>query len=305
MDTEVPVGAVLVGLDGSAESARALSWAATEAQRRQWPLHLIHVVDDLPWGRLPGEQETPRQRPVVRNALEMLHDWDPTLMVSWSEPEGDPAARLAKAADAARLAVVGSKARGAVGETVFGSVTTQLIARTRCPVAVLRAGTPIPRLDAPVVAGIAYDRDDEAVLDAALEQAAGRGVDLVVIHAWQLDASTVVDHIQLQGRPEWEAQQHEDALLSRTVAAASHRYPAVAVTTHATHAGAATTLERHCADAGLLVVGARGRNEIGGAVLGSVSQQVIRAANCPVLVARSGRTTAAALDTEATARASS
>lgn len=306
MDTDVPVGAVLVGLDGSAESARALSWAATEAQRRQWPLHLMHVVDDMAWVRLvAGPQEAYPKQPVVRDALAMLHDWDPGLVVTWSEHAGDPASWLAKGADAARLTVVGSQGRGAVAEAVFGSVTTQLIARTHCPVAVLRSGTPLPRPDAPVVAGIGYDKDEEAVLETAFEQAASRGVDVVVVHAWQVDASTVVDHIELQGRPEKDAQQHEDALLSRTVAAASRRHPTVEVTTYAAHEGAAQTLERHCANAALLVVGARGRGEIGGAVLGSVSQQVVRGATCPVLVVRGGRTALAAPEPESTARASS
>lgn len=285
MDTDVPIGAVLVGLDESAESARALSWAATEAQRRKWPLHLMHVRNDSAWvwDDSPGEQQP--MPPVVRDALGMLAAWDPDLAMTWSSPAGDAPPLLARAARAARVVAVGSRGRSAWNEAVMGAVPTRLIAETRCPVAVLRAGTPIPRPDAPVVAGIADDRSGVAVLEAAFEHAASREVDLIVIHAWQADAAT--------------------GLLSSTVADVARRYPAVEVTTRAVHDGAARALLHYGANAALLVVGSRGRGGISGAVLGSVSQDVVRAADCPVLVVRGGRTTVAGPAAQASAKASS
>jgi nucleotide-binding universal stress UspA family protein len=55
----------------------------------------------------------------------------------------------------------------------------------------------------------------------------------------------------------------------------------------------------------VLVVGSRGHGEIGGAVLGSVSQSVVRSATCPVLVVRDGRTALPTAQHETTAGASS
>lgn len=289
MDTNVPIGAVLVGLDESAESARALSWAADEARRRHWPLHLMHALDESSWAWSVYSLAPHPMQPVIRDALAMLCDWEPGLSVTWSQPVGDPAALLASGARAARLAVVGSHGRSALGEMVVGSVATRLISLTRCPVVVLRSNTPIPAADAPVVAGVQYGRPFAPVLDAAFEQADSRHVDLVVVHAWHVDASTVVDGVQLQGVPAEEAQRRELDLLHRNIAEITRSHPDVKVTFHAVRDGTTQALAQYAAGAALLVIGARGRGEVGGAFLGSTSQQMIRSATCPVLVVRDGR----------------
>lgn len=289
MNAAVPLGAVLVGLDESAESARALTWAATEARRRHWPLHLMHVVHDSAWVYSTASTSHSPMRAVVRDALVMLGDWHPDLRVTWSQPGGDPATRLAAGAKTACVVAVGSRGRSAVGDAMFGSVTTRLFAHTRCPVAVLRAGTPVPGPDAPVLVGVGYDESFATVLGAAFEEADDREVGLVVVHSWQLDASTIVDGLELQGRPLHEAQKHEEALLARKIADLARRYPDVEVSTHAIQGGAAEALDRYSADAAVLLVGTRGRGEISGAVFGSVSQSVIRSARCPVLIVGDGQ----------------
>lgn len=296
MDTNVPLGAVLVGLDESAESARALSWAIGEARRRHWPLHLMHVLDYSAYEWPIYAATAWPTEPVLRDALAMLGDAEPDIAVTWSQAAGDPATLLARGARAARLTVVGSRGRSALGELVIGSVATQLIALTRCPVAVLRSGTQIPAADAPVVAGVQYGRPCAPVLNSAFEEADSRHVELVIVHAWQLDASTVVEGVELQGVPTPEAQQRELAMLDHNVADIARSHPDVRVSLYADRDGATEALAGHSARAGLLVIGSRGRGEIGGAFLGSVSQQMIRSATCPVLVVRDGRPALAAAE---------
>lgn len=303
MEMNVPLGSVLVGLDESAESARALNWAATEARRRHWPVHLMHALDDSAWEWPVYSTASRSVRPVVRDAVAMLHNWDHDLPVTWSQPVGDPAALLANSARASRMVVVGSHGRSTIGEAVLGSITIELIAQTRCPVAVLRADVPLPRPDAPVVVGVEYGRPCAPAIEAAFEQANSRHVDLVVVHTWQLDAATKVDEVGLQGVSQHESREREAALLERNIADIARSHPGVEVTTHAVQDSAAEALHRYAANAAILVVGSRGRGGLRGALLGSVSQNVIRSAGCPVLVIRDGRRTVQAPDAEIAAGA--
>jgi len=64
------------------------------------------------------------------------------------------------------------------------------------------------------------------------------------------------------------------------------RFPDVAVTYRAYHAGPAKSLIEASRDARMLVVGSRGLGGFSEMVLGSVSDQCVRYAHCPVLVAR-------------------
>lgn len=63
-------------------------------------------------------------------------------------------------------------------------------------------------------------------------------------------------------------------------------FPEVPVEYRAVHAGAAQSLVEISQGARMLVVGARGRGGLAGMLLGSVSDQCVRHAACPVLVTR-------------------
>ena len=63
----------------------------------------------------------------------------------------------------------------------------------------------------------------------------------------------------------------------------------VGVQTVATEGHPAKILTEHSRHADLVVVGARGRGSLAGWLLGSVSQELLRHASCPVAVVRSPR----------------
>jgi nucleotide-binding universal stress UspA family protein len=77
---------------------------------------------------------------------------------------------------------------------------------------------------------------------------------------------------------------HAEELLRKTVEPALATRPGVHVTTRAGQGPPARTLIDAAAGADLLVVGSRGRGGFAGLLLGSVSQQVVNHAPCPVVV---------------------
>jgi nucleotide-binding universal stress UspA family protein len=75
-------------------------------------------------------------------------------------------------------------------------------------------------------------------------------------------------------------------LLRQTVAEAASGHPTVRVNEIVMEGGAARSLLEVADGADLLVVGSRGRGGFTGLLLGSVSQQCVHHATCPVVVVR-------------------
>jgi nucleotide-binding universal stress UspA family protein len=137
-----------------------------------------------------------------------------------------------------------------------------------------------------IVVGV--DGSDEAntALEWALDEGLLRGAEVEVIHAFHLfpDLSELA---ALTEQPDMVAQ--ADELLRKTVEPALATRPGVKVTTEAVQGPPAGTLLDAASGADLLVVGSRGRGGFAGLLLGSVSQQCVHHAPCPVVVVPSSR----------------
>jgi nucleotide-binding universal stress UspA family protein len=132
-----------------------------------------------------------------------------------------------------------------------------------------------------IVVGV--DGSDEATraLEWALDEGRLRGAEVDVIHAYYL-VPDLSELAAITEEPEMVVQ--ADDLLLKLVDPVLATRPGVHVTTRAVQGRPARTLLDAAAGADLLVVGARGRGGFAGLRLGSVSQQCVHHAPCPVVV---------------------
>jgi nucleotide-binding universal stress UspA family protein len=139
-----------------------------------------------------------------------------------------------------------------------------------------------------IVVGVDGSAGAGKALELAAAEAALRGAQLRVVSAWQIapavygggfvagiDAS-VLDAVR------------EDAerVVREAVAEVAKLQPSVPCEGLTLEGQPAEILLEHARDASLIVVGNRGHGGFGSLLLGSVSQQVVHHAACPVLVVR-------------------
>lgn len=268
--TPVPAHAIVVGLDESAESIAAVEWAAAEAVSCDRPLHLLHAVQPPLWPDSPHQADfDPDPAGCVVDARRALADSFPGLPVSWSQPYGSALPALTWASRFATLVVVGTRARGPVRQVVTGSTAVELIADGHCPIVVVHAPLQDTNRSGPVVLGLAGQGTDDDALRAAFRAADQHHRSLNVVHATDYG---FVERVRIE----------------RLVTTVQRNHPDVAAKVHVKPGNPADLLISRSNQASLLVLGARGRHEAAGVVLGSVSQSVLRRAACPVLVVRAG-----------------
>jgi nucleotide-binding universal stress UspA family protein len=111
--TTAPARPVLVGVDGSAASMRAVAWAAVEARRRGRPLTIACVLEARP-ARLA--------RSIVEDARDLAGAAAPGLAVRTAVRAGDPVEVLSGLGRECELLVVGH--RGAHGHAGPGPGST-------------------------------------------------------------------------------------------------------------------------------------------------------------------------------------
>jgi nucleotide-binding universal stress UspA family protein len=142
-----PTYRMIVGVDGSTASDRALRWAVTEAARRIRTGQPCAVQAITAWRHAPErEPESVVVRPPdPRVAAERLLDKavgaaveeHPDVAVAAEVVEGVPEDVLVRAADRADLLVLGSHGHSDVYLAVVGSVTEGCIRNATCPVLVI------------------------------------------------------------------------------------------------------------------------------------------------------------------------
>ncbi|WP_033438601.1 universal stress protein [Saccharothrix sp. NRRL B-16314] len=138
-------GRVVVGVDGSETSDRAVAFAFEYASRRGGDLLAVHAWADLPLEALAPLRNQDANRPHVEAQAEALIDRSlaphreeyPDVRVSRAVAFDGPAHALLENARTAALLVVGSHGRGAIRRALLGSVGHAVLYHAPCSVAVV------------------------------------------------------------------------------------------------------------------------------------------------------------------------
>ena len=134
---------IVVGVDGSALSTNALEFAIEETQLRHGHLHVTYAYPSMekPVTGSTGKDYYAQVEAEARTFMEGIMASAPStegLEVEWLAVPGNPAEVLIEASSGAALLVVGSRGVGGFKGLMMGSVSTQCVHHSHCPVLVVR-----------------------------------------------------------------------------------------------------------------------------------------------------------------------
>ncbi|MGW5735944.1 MULTISPECIES: universal stress protein [Streptomyces] len=281
---------LIVGVDGSGPSLRALDWAVDEAVAHGVPLRVVHA-SRWEWyeGHEPSfgiNRESVRalSDKIAATAVERALGRSASVKVTGEVLSEDPASALVRLGPEAGAVVVGSRGRGELGDLLLGSVSLSVAAHATSPVIVVRGHEESARDGGrPGTVVLAVDDPEQAspATEFAFREARLRGTSVTAVHAWRCPALEV---------PDFPTAVHDDhrkraaALVEAAVRDAAAAHLDLTVHREAVEGHARTALLEASRGAALLVVGARRRKGHVGMQLGPVNHAMLHHAPCPVAV---------------------
>lgn len=291
---EIPAGAIVAGVDGSASSTRAVTWAVDQAVAEDRPLVLAlgmgppesHWMGQSPAldHRVVLAARREEARRVMDAARAQVAGRAPDLVVHEALRAQDPRELLLGLASDAALLVLGSHGRGPVTSLLLGSVSVAVTKHATCPVVVVR-----PRHAEQGGGGILVGTDgterSRHTLEFAHRQASLRGLPLTVMHCYW-DARSAVHAARARRADVVAAPGVEEVrlLVAESLAQLADRFPEVDVRVEVVHGWADDCLIDASRTRDLVVVGTHRRRPLGTLVYGSVAFSVLEHASCVVAV---------------------
>ena len=287
---------ILLATDGSEEAEMAAKTAVGLAQQTGSELHVIHVLA-LPLDTHdPSSFEPGWRRQLETRARSELKDEVDTIEASGGAVAdtylgvGRPDAEIVALAEeiGAGLIVMGSRGLGGIRRALMGSVSSAVVRHAHCPVMVVRGEAVV--FPTKILLATDGSEDSELAARAAADLAKSSGSELHVVYVQPMPARhsrpmrfavdlppKVVESVEEEARTKLEklVQKMREESSEVTQAHAREGLPAAEIVTLAEEVGA-----------GLIVMGSRGLGGVRRALMGSVSDSVVRHAQCPVLVVR-------------------
>jgi uncharacterized protein len=278
---------LVVGVDNSDASVAALQWAGWEAQLRGTHLHVVNAWESHgSQARVQRKQRQRQARKLMRQALDRAFPHLPG-QVEPVTVHSRPAEVLVAASHGAALLVVGSHERGPFGY-VFTPAARRGAAFPACPVAVVQDGRHEHPRSGTVVVGIdgsftSWDALRWAATEARYRDAELKVVDVAFLRPGTLPGDLPHDEGQMLARMLGEvlvgplagvtASVDPEPAYRHTFGDPGERDEPMGL-----------VLARAAADADLLVVGSHGYGNGSGVATGSVANDCLAEAACPVVV---------------------
>lgn len=261
-------GAVVVGVDGSEASRRAVRWAAEEAGLRRGTLRIVHAVDpsDRSHADSVGEQRTsPPVLALLADARAIAEGAAAGLDVIVEAVVGSPVQALVDRSVSPAVVCVGSSGEAPARPGHRASLITELLLAVPCPVTVVRdQWSP----NGSVVTEIGCGPRASELLRVAVSEAALRSAPLRVLTTAVPDASCPREEVH--ARICAEVHQHRVLLPDLDVIV----LPSVWTP--------ATYLRRYRNNIGLFLAPSRLTHDVG-TVLHPVAAQALELLACPVV----------------------
>jgi nucleotide-binding universal stress UspA family protein len=302
------VDGIVVGVDRSPGGRAALRWAVRAGERRGLPVTAMHawgyVVDGGSGIGWLGNQMSMYETRAEAEALvaELVTDTAATdtaatgVAATGLAVQGSPAATLARAAEGADSLVVGGRGSGGFSGLLLGSVADQVVRHASGVVTVVRRrGSLTDEIThemadeavGTVVAAVDGSPASRAALARAAIEARARGAHLRVLYVRlpvRIDPGPEVS--PLYDSPLTQLKRTARHLLTEEIRLVLGNAHGLDLEAAVLVGEPAVELLAAAAHAALLVVGSRGRGGFAGLLLGSVSNQCVHHAACPVTVVR-------------------
>lgn len=282
-------GSIVVGVDGSPSSLRALDWAADQAAREHLPLTLVHTVGSVSpaWMDLAVEEPVAAHELIRTEAEELLESTRrdvvrraPSLEVRTVFRIEDPREQLLEASRTAAMLVVGSHGRGRLRRLLLGSVGVALVRHAQCPLVVHRPGHP-GRVRQGIVVGADGAPESRPVLEFAYRQASLQAQPLRVVHTFWDFQSAGAEYVVPADAQDI---QQERLLLAEAMAGMSEKYPEVRADVEVLRGRPEEALVSLGDRMNLVVLGHHHGSRTASLLFGSVAVAVVEHATCPVAV---------------------
>lgn len=199
---------VVVGVDGSEDSLRAVRYAIREAQAYDLDLLVAHAVDDAilagAWGVTydPAVLQDAGREAAAHSLDYVVEQGFPADRVTSEVYLGNPGAVLSRLSEDAHTVVVGRRAKSGLDRLFVGSTSVSVAGSAQCPVIMVSAASNPERTGDKRLVGVGVDNTERSAqaLRYACAEATHRGADVQVLHAFQVSKPFFADPTTISER---------------------------------------------------------------------------------------------------------